>query len=286
VRKARLTAADLAGYRSNLLEWELQVEQADYECSLAALELGKLLGLTDTPSHLRAAEFPIPGRAAAIPSTGALYQLAFRQSNSYSDLRAKVEAEKRSLLAGRRIHAPDLSLAYANTTDRAGSKLGLGSGGYLLGGHSGSFDLGIRISLRPTGEGAALANAAASRIATLEYELTRLDEEARWEIDALRLLAVSSRRRAELAEHKLQIAEAAFHVAARRERAGLASRDTVVAAEFQITRLRAEHRQARSEHDARFAQLVAATRLDWNSPDLSRTLLAVAPNTSEVDHVE
>lgn len=274
VQTGEMTNSAVIAAEDGMVSLELQWKQTEYERMQAAIRLAALMGRQETAGSLRTADLPLDQPSTAMPTSGALYRLAFRKSDTVSSLKARIGKERELLVRDRRLGGTALSLGYAHMNDGAGSTVGLGSGGFLLGGHTMTIDLGFRISLRKTGEAEAIATGIAARIAGLEQELVRWEMDARQEIEALRALAVFSREKAQLASRRLRLAEQTLLIATEREKAGLAPSETVSAARTALGNVRGEHRQAQSEERVRWGELLFAAGVDWKQVPSPEALLA------------
>lgn len=263
VRQGRATAAETAALESEVLSLQMQLEQAELERAQTALTLADATGLSVDAGIPLVEVMPVDETVLRAGYSEAVYRTAMQRSAVASGLARKVAMEKNRLLLDRRLGGASLLLAYSNIQDGAGKKLGLGSGGFLLGGHSGTLDFGFRVPLRKSKEPEAWAAIVAAKLLSLEFELEQMEQEARQELASLRLLAASSSRKAELAGRKLRLAEQAVPIAQQRERAGLEADQAVTAAASEVSRLRAAYRTARGEGMARVAHLMAVAGMDW-----------------------
>jgi outer membrane protein TolC len=95
----------------------------------------------------------------------------------------------------------------------------------------------------------------------LEFELSDLDDSMRSHLENLRLLAVSSRRKAELAASKMELASRIRELISIREQSGLEGSEAVIAAESDLARARSELNRAEFERKTAWAHLVVVSGL-------------------------
>lgn len=265
VREGRATAVEAAALDSEVLSLQMQFNQAELERAQTALALAETAGLSGETAIPSVEAMPADEIVLRTGYSEAVYRTAMQRTSVASGLARKVAMEKNRLLLDRKLGGASLLLAYSNIQDGAGKKLGLGAGGFLLGGHSASMDFGFRIALRKSKEPEAWAGIVATKLTALEFELQQMEQEAKQELASLRLLALYSSRRADLLGRKLRLAEEALPIAQQRERAGLEADHAVAAATAEVSRLRAEYRTARSEGVTRVAHLMAAAGMDWKA---------------------
>jgi outer membrane protein TolC len=261
--KAKVAAAttiDSARLETGVIAMETELEDTETQRRTAASALAEMLSLREG-EELRVADLDVPEPVQEIPSTADLYNVAIRKGDSRVALRDKLETERERVFRERPVSVTPLSASYANIVDRSRSGIGLGQGGFLLGGNTGSIDLGLRISPRPGATNAALATATAARIRGLEFELSDLDDSMRSHLENLRLLAVSSRRKAELAASKMELASRIRELISIREQSGLEGSEAVIAAESDLARARSELNRAEFERKTAWAHLVVVSGL-------------------------
>jgi outer membrane protein TolC len=261
--KAKVAAAttiDSARLETGVIAMETELEDTETQRRTAASALAEMLSLREG-EELRVADLDVPEPVQEIPSTADLYNVAIRKGDSRVALRDKLETERERVFRERPVSVTPLSASYANIVDRSRSGIGLGQGGFLLGGNTGSIDLGLRISPRPGATNAALATATAARIRGLEFELSDLDDSMRSHLENLRLLAVSSRRKAELAASKMELASRIRQLISIREQSGLEGSEAVIAAEADLARARSEFNRAEFERKTAWAHLVVVSGL-------------------------
>jgi outer membrane protein TolC len=267
-KAASATAIDLAFLENGVITLETQLEDAETQRGIAASALEELLGVREG-EELRVADVELP-EAEEIPSMTVLYSAAMRKSDSRAALREKLEAERGRVFRERAISVTAPSTSYAHTGN--GSGVGTGQNGLLLGGNTGSLDLGLRISPGAGSENAALSTAVSGRIKALEFELADLDDSVRSDLDALRLLVASSRRKAEKAARRLELAERLRRLISLREQSGLESSQAVINAEADVSQANAELHEAQSERNAAWTHLLAACGLNGADTDLQKSL--------------
>jgi outer membrane protein TolC len=268
-KAAEATAIDAAVLETGVITLETQLEEAETQEQMAAAALGELLGSSEG-EELRVADFEVPEHE--IPSIEVLYSAATKKGGSRVALREKLDAEKKRIPRVRPISVTSPSAGYAHIDDHGRSGVGLGPGGSLLGGNTASLDLGLQIFPGAKAENAAVATAISARISALESELADLDGSLRSNLDTLRLLVVSTRRKAERAARKLELADRIQRLTSLRERSGLASSQAVITAEMDASRARADWHQAESERDAAWTHLMVACNLGGAGTDIQKAL--------------
>jgi len=261
-RSARVTALDRAVWETRLITIETQLEDAESSLREAVSMLAQTVGVNTSGEALQLAGVESAEPDAEIPSTAMLHTVALKQTDHQTGIRRKLEAEKERLMGKSRFSMASFSAGYAHVSDHAGSKLPVGQGGFLLGGHTGTIDLGVKLSLRRTGEEDALAYLAAARIKSIELELLSVGDLLHWELDSLRLLVVSSRRKAELAARSLKLSTEVSRLVSVREQTGLESAEYVLSAEAELVRSRFHFQQAQAESRIRWLHLLAACELE------------------------
>ncbi len=269
------TALDAAVLETGLITLETQLEDAETQQRIAASALGELLGGREG-EELHVADPELPAQVAEVPSLPVLYDAAMREGDTRAALRKKLEAERKRVFRERAVSLTPLSASYAHIGTDSG--VGLGQSGLLLGGNTGSLEPGLQISLRAGTANTALAAAAAARIGALEFELADLDDSVRSNVATLRLLVVSSRRKAEQAARKLELAERIERLTSLRERSGLESSQAMITAETDVSRARADLHQAESERDTAWAHLLAGCGLTAAGTDIRKALAQAGPS--------
>jgi hypothetical protein len=260
-RSTRVTALERVVWETRLVALETQVEEAETSVREAASTLARTVGMNKTSDVLQVADVDGTEPDADIPSTAIFREVALKQHDRENGLTQKIEAEKKRLVGKSGFGLTPVSLGYAHVSDHAGSKLPVGQGGFLLGGHTGTIDLGVKVSLRRTGEQEALAYLAAARLKSIELELLAIGDLFHSELDALRLLAISSRRKAELAARRLKLSNEALRLLFVREQTGLESVESLLNAEVELLRSRTHLLQAEAESRTRWRHLIAASEL-------------------------
>jgi outer membrane protein TolC len=260
-RFASATVIDSAVLELGVITLETQLEDAETQQRIAASELGELLGAREG-ENTRVADLELPERTGEVPNTEVLFSAATRRGDSGGALRKKLEAERDRIFRKGHFRMTPLSATYAHIGDRSHTGVGLAQSGFVLGDDTGSLDLGLLIS--PLGAGAenvALATAANARIRALEFELAELDDSVRSNLDTLRLLVISARRKAELATRKLELADRTRRLISVRQQSGLEGSQAVITAEADVSRARAELLGAESERSAAWTHLLIASGL-------------------------
>jgi outer membrane protein TolC len=285
-RAGRATSLELASWETRLLALEAQLEQAEHDNASAGLDLRRTIGMEDDGAELQVAELEVSDYTGPVPTTASLQKIAFVQPAGKNSLRSRLEAEKKALVGTKGVSGSAFSINYGNIRDRGGNRAGLGPGGFLLGGNSGSVDLGISFSLRQTGENAAINAAMRARVGTLELRLDHTESEDRWEVESLRLLAISSRKKFELAQRKLRVAEESIRLVTMREKARLATTEMVIAADMELRGARVELERASFEKNSRWLQLLAAARLDATTADSHRQVIALMKEQTEANDAQ
>ena len=268
-KAAEATAIDAAVLETGVITLETQLEDAETQEQMAAAALGELLGSSEG-EELRVADFEVPEHE--IPSIEVLYSAAIKKGGSRASIREKLDAEKKRIPRVRPVSVTSPSASYAHIDDHGHSGVGPGQGGFLLGGNSGSLDLGLQIFPGAKAENAAVATAISARISALESELADLNDSLRSNLDTLRLLVVSTRRKADRAARKLELADRIQRLTSLRERSGLASSQAVITAEMDASRARADWHQAESERDAAWTHLMVACDLGGAATDIQKAL--------------
>ena len=259
-KAANATAVDLAVLESGVITLETQLEDAETQQQIATAALAELLG-ADESEQLSVADIELPERAGEVPTTAVFYGAAMRKAGSRAALRERLEAERKRSFRVRTVSVTPLSAGYGHIDDHSHSGVGPEQGGSLLGGNTGSVDLGLRISPSAKADSAALATAASARISALESELADLDDSVRSNLDTLRLVVVSARHKAEQAARKVELADRIQRLTSLRERSGLEGSQTVITAAMDASRARTELHQAESERNAAWAHLLVASDL-------------------------
>ena len=266
---ASATAIDSAVLEIGLITLETQLEDDETQQRIAASALGELLGVREG-EDLRVADLEVPRQIEEVPSKAVLYAAAMRNGGPRATLREKLEAARDRTFRERPVRMTPLSASYAYVGDRSRSGVGVVQSGYLLGGNTGSLDLGLRISPRAGSENAALAAAAAARIRALEFELADLDDSVRSQVDALRLLVVSAQRKAQQAAHKLELADRIRRFISLRKQGGLEGSQAVITAEADVSRARAELHGAESERNTAWTHLLVACGFSGAGTDIQK----------------
>jgi outer membrane protein TolC len=261
VRFASATAIDSAVLELGLITLDTQLEDAETQQRIAASALGELLGAREG-EDIRVADLALPERIGEVPSTQLLFSAAMRRGDSRVALRKKLEAERDRIFREGPVHITPLSASYAHIGDHSYPGVGLAQSGFVFGDHTGSLDVGLRISpWRAGAENAALATAANARIRALEFELAELDDSVRLNLDTLRLLVVSARRKAELAARKLELADRTRRLISLRQQSGLEGSQAVITADADVSRARAELHGAESDRNTAWTHLLIASGL-------------------------
>ena len=260
-RVASATAIDSAVLELGLITLETQLEDAETQQRIAAAALGELLGAREG-EDIRVADPEFPEQIVEVPSTEVLFSAVMRKGDSRVALRKRLEAERDRIYRKGHFRMNPLSATYAHIGDRSHPGTGLAQSGFVLGDHTGSLDLGLLISPWGAGaENAALATAVNARIRGLEFELAELDDSVRSNLDTLRLLVVSARRKAELAARKLELADRTRRLISLRQQSGLEGSQAVITAEGDVSQARAELHGAESERNTAWTHLLIASGL-------------------------
>jgi outer membrane protein TolC len=270
-KAAEATAIDAAVLETGVITLETQLEEAETQEQMAAAALGELLGSSEG-EELRVADIEVPEHVEEVPSIEVLYRGAAKKGGSRVALREKLDAEKKRIPRVKPVSVTSPSAGYAHIDDHGHSGVGPGQGGFLLGGNSGSLDLGLQIFPGAKTENAAVATAITARISALESELADLDHSLRSNLDTLRLLVLSTRRKADRAARKLELADRIQRLTSLRERSGLTSSQAVITAEMDASRARADWHQAESERDAAWTHLMVACDLGGAATDIQKSL--------------
>jgi outer membrane protein TolC len=270
-KAAEATAIDAAVLETGVITLETQLEDAETQEQIAAAALGELLGAGEG-EELRVADIEVPEHVDEVPSIEVLYSAAKKKGGFRVALREKLNTEKKRIPRVRPISVTPPSASYAHIDNHGRSGVGLGQGGFLLGGSTGSLDIGLQIFPGAKAENAALATAISARISALESELADLDDSVRSNLDTLRLLVVSTRRKAERGARKLELADRIQRLTSVRERSGLASSQAVITAEMDASRARADWHQAESERDAAWTHLMVACDLGGADTDIQKSV--------------
>jgi outer membrane protein TolC len=245
-------------WETRLIAIEAQLEEAESSLQEAASTLALTVGVNHSGYVLQVADIDEAAPDEEIPSTAMLHNVAMKQGYSESAVWPKLAAEKKRLGGKPEFAVAPLSAGYAHVSDHAGSKLGVGPNGFLLGGHTGTIDLGVKLSLWRTGESEALASLVAARIRSIELELLSVGDSVQRELEVLRQLVVSSRRKVELAARRLKLSTEVSRIVSHREKAGLESAESLLNAEADLVRSRAQFQQAQLESRTRWLNLLAA----------------------------
>ncbi len=236
---------DRATARAHLLDLEMGHAEAMSRRRLAALRLAEVLG-AETDAETLIVEEPQWVGALAEKPLLALDNFTEQALERRSELR--LLRERISLLAGklppsRRFALDSLAAGYAHIGDAPGG-VGIGTSGFLLGGHTGRGDLNLRIPLRKTGHAEAYQQMLSAKILLLALDLDRAEQETRHEVSVAHALVQASGQKVRIADRRLASAAEALEVTTERFEHGLEGWGSVRQARLEL--LRAEGLRAQS----------------------------------------
>jgi outer membrane protein TolC len=280
-RAARATALDEAVWETRMIAIEAQLEDAESSLEEAAVMLARTIGVENSAEMLQLAELASVAPGTEVLNATTLQNVVFKRRNEETKLRAKLNAERNRILGKSTLAVNPVSVTYGHLSERGGSALSVGQGGYLLGGHTGAVDLSMKMSLRRTGEDEAMADLAAARIKSIELDLESIGETFHHEVSSLRAQVLASKRRAELAARRLKLSTEVSRLVSVREQSGLESAEALLNAEAELVRVRTVLALARAETETRLTHLLATCELV--DAEGAKTVLAGRANMFPLD---